>query len=226
MSYPATINSLQSVHPTLPAVLANVDLNRQHDAGTPVAAAHIAHAKAVVATVRGINASGQDASITDAIVLDAEMREVAIEQAYASARYAPANLQQSIDALRNDIAALQRLVLDSHRQTMAAVDNNRILSRNARIQQPQEYSPLQKKIPGSGHALANAVRPANSAPMPALNPEPRIGDVPPAFSGRIAAYNNADILRLITFYNEDFGIVAGDPLALRNDKFRVFISEF
>lgn len=42
--------------------------------------------------------------------------------------------------------------------------------------------------------------------------EPIVGTLPPNFSNNYSAYQRADILSLIIFYNEDFGIVEGDTV--------------
>ncbi|KAF9021978.1 hypothetical protein BDZ89DRAFT_1163451 [Hymenopellis radicata] len=197
MSYHSDISSLHHLHPAPAAVPVNIDVNCQHTAGTPVAGEHVQHAEAVVDTLRGIR---EDATVTAAIVLE---QAVNIQQTLV-------NIQQTLD-----------VVLDGMRRTNAMAYNNRIVSRNSRVQQPNPYSPLQKTVAGSGHILANALDGA----ITALDPAPAIGALPPVFNGQVADYSNAEILRLVTFYNEDFGIVQSDPLAVRIAKFRAYISE-
>ncbi len=86
----------------------------------------------------------------------------------SSARYAPANVQQALgdmqqtlaniqgtladlqrDDIRGNLANLQRavdVIIDGQRINQAVTANNRIVSRNSRLQQPNPYSPLQKTV--------------------------------------------------------------------------------
>ena len=83
----------------------------------------------------------------------------------------------------------------------------------------------------AGHGLVRAQAVANNigvAPQAALvAPEavPNVGDIPPAFNANIFEYRHQDILRLIIFYNDDFGIIPGDGIPLRIQKFRHFLLE-
>ncbi len=54
MSYLHNIPSIQEIHPTLPAVLGSIDLNRHHDEGDNIAPNNIRHAKAVAKALRAI----------------------------------------------------------------------------------------------------------------------------------------------------------------------------
>ncbi len=49
-----------------------------------------------------------------------------------------------------------------------------------------------------------------------------MGETPPQFQGGLASYSIAEILRMIVFYNDDFGIVLNDSLAMQIDKFRSY----
>ena len=48
-----------------------------------------------------------------------------------------------------------------------------------------------------------------------------VGAVPP-WHFNSNSYTHAAILRLVIFYNDDFGIVAGDPVEVRREKLRFF----
>lgn len=63
------------------------------------------------------------------------------------------------------------------------------------------------------------------ADVQGYHPEAEIGDVPPAWNGHIDEYLHVDILRAVIFYNDDFGIVPGDSMVLRREKFRNWLSE-
>ena len=47
----------------------------------------------------------------------------------------------------------------------------------------------------------------------------------PQHNGHIDEYLHVDILRAVIFYNDDFGIVPGDSMVLRREKFRNWLSE-
>ena len=128
--------------------------------------------------------------------------------------------------------------------------NLRATNRNARLQAPNELAPLQKtvgslampyshivnaflfQIVGSGRNLALALignfmdAGAFANHFPGGAPVHAIGDLPPNFNPKVEGYKHIDILRLIVFYNENFGIVAADTIANRNSKFRRFLTEF
>ena len=77
---------------------------------------------------------------------------------------------------------------------------------------------------GLGLELAEALRPPH-VQQPFVLPEelPNIGAVPVPFNGVIATYQHLDILMLIIFYNDSFGILQPDNLGIRIDKFRAFL---
>lgn len=53
---------------------------------------------------------------------------------------------------------------------------------------------------------------------------PVVDAVPPNFNFNLSTYQHLDILNLIIFYNDDFGIVPYDSLETRIEKFRRFLS--
>ncbi|KAF8870938.1 hypothetical protein CPB85DRAFT_1353299 [Mucidula mucida] len=229
MSYLHDIPSIRDIHPTLPAVLGSIDLNRHHDAGDNIAPNDIRHAKAVAKALRATQESGQNAIVTPQVVLDADMRRLTVESAYSTSVYAPANMQQNMDAILDQLQQMNQR-FDQINQNLEAVqataNNGRILSRNSRLQR-SAFSPLEKTRTGSGLQRALGLRPPNIALQLAdIVPAPRVGETPPQFQGGLASYSNAEILRMIVFYNDDFGIVLNDSLAMRIDKFRSYLSEF
>jgi hypothetical protein len=54
---------------------------------------------------------------------------------------------------------------------------------------------------------------------------PGIETTPPNFNPNLSTYQHIDILNLIIFYNEDFGIVPNDSLGARIQKFHRFLTE-
>ena len=53
-----------------------------------------------------------------------------------------------------------------------------------------------------------------------------VGSTPPNFNPLLESYHHLDILRMVVFYNEDFGIQPQDSLFTRNGKFCQFLTEF
>jgi hypothetical protein len=83
------------------------------------------------------------------------------------------------------------------------------------------------QIAGDGLALAQAIA-HNAATQNALLPLaqiPQLGDIPPNFNSNLPNYNHGDILQLVIFYNDNFGIVQVDTVRVRIDKFRRFLTE-
>jgi hypothetical protein len=55
-------------------------------------------------------------------------------------------------------------------------------------------------------------------------PNANVGDLPDDWTSNIDRYRLLDILHLVIFYNDDFGIDAGDPLDLRKGKLRDWLT--
>lgn len=55
---------------------------------------------------------------------------------------------------------------------------------------------------------------------------PSIGDTPPEFQAKLDGYNHIDVLRMVAFYNDTFGILPQDNLGDRIDKFRRYLTEY
>ena len=55
---------------------------------------------------------------------------------------------------------------------------------------------------------------------------PGIGSAPPNFNPDLPNYQHSDILSMVIFYNDDFGILPGDSIDSRVDSFRRFLAEF
>jgi hypothetical protein len=82
------------------------------------------------------------------------------------------------------------------------------------------------QIPGSGLQLAQALAPPNNRPLVPPAIIATVGSSPRDFDPDLGNYQNIHILNHIIFYNDDFGIVVGDPLSARIEKFRGFLAEF
>jgi len=61
---------------------------------------------------------------------------------------------------------------------------------------------------------------------PANGNPPLIGSTPANFNPKIDGYRHLDILRMMVFYNETFGIGVQDDLPTRAEKFRMFLTQF
>jgi hypothetical protein len=75
--------------------------------------------------------------------------------------------------------------------------------------------------------LALAICGQAALPVAAQNFQPNAaaGEVPNPWNPDIDAYQLLDILKLVIFYNDDFGIIAGDPVARRRYKVRNWLLE-
>lgn len=82
------------------------------------------------------------------------------------------------------------------------------------------------KVVGSGLLLAVQVNPAGNMLPPVLAaqvdaaplPPAAVGQAPPFYDANIDAYQHGNILLLIDFYNDNFGVVVGDSLVQRKLK--------
>jgi hypothetical protein len=62
-------------------------------------------------------------------------------------------------------------------------------------------------------ALAICGDAALPAAAQSFQPNAAVGDVPNPWNPEYLSYELLDILKLVIFYNDDFGIVVGDPLS-------------
>ncbi|KAF8507924.1 hypothetical protein JB92DRAFT_2956249 [Gautieria morchelliformis] len=111
-------------------------------------------------------------------------------------------------------------------QQQTMTQNIRIVARNQRsLDSP--LLPLQKYIPGDGNALAQelASTPALVQAVQIFQPHGNIGAVMPNFNPQVDAYGHVDVLHLIIFYNDNFGIAYGDQLPQRKHKIRTWLLE-
>jgi hypothetical protein len=151
-----------------------------------------------------------------------------------------------LNARMNDFDARMDEIAINSAYTAAATENIRIIASNARIQSGQQYAPLLKTVStpqknyfvllhvyiktlGHGLDLANDVGhglgPDAEQALVAPAQVPQVGTAPPGFDPDIMNYEHQDILRMIIFYRNNFGIVLGDSKGTRVDKFRRFLVE-
>ena len=80
------------------------------------------------------------------------------------------------------------------------------------------------QVIGSGTALAQRIHGGVALPPNVdINPPANIGTAPPNFNPFAAS--NEDILSLISFYNDAFGIVGVDNLSTRREKLMHYLTE-
>lgn len=99
---------------------------------------------------------------------------------------------------------------------------------------PFAYLFLSRQVPGSGIQLARALAPDHVSrnaidQFATNNPEfagANIGSIPPLFDPSIDNYQHIDLLKLILFYNEDMGIVAGSGVSERRKAMRNWLITF
>jgi predicted O-linked N-acetylglucosamine transferase (SPINDLY family) len=228
--YTHAIPSIQDVNPNIPAVLAQVDLNRRIAANSDLNRDDLRQAK-IVAKTLSLN-EAEDPLITRAIVESARLRAKALEDIHAQAEYGAgninqilANIQQQLAQIGNDVQAVELQVRIGRAETA----NARIITRNFQLQGGLVLAPLQKTIEGSGLLLAEGLAPtiANRDALRAAFqnfPLANIGDIPPFFIPEIERYQHSHLLLLIAFYNDDFGIIFDDTLPQRCIKFRRFLT--
>ena len=104
---------------------------------------------------------------------------------------------------------------------------------------PQSDNPkliLPHQTPSSGIALAVQLKPAGiqlpqqlvvlqaNAVTGNLAPPAALGQAPPFYNVDIDTYQHGDVLRLVEFYNDGFGIVLDDRLPTHQQKFHTWLT--
>eukprot|EP01124_Arcella_intermedia_P023683 TRINITY_DN3811_c0_g1_i2.p1 TRINITY_DN3811_c0_g1~~TRINITY_DN3811_c0_g1_i2.p1 ORF type:complete len:227 (+),score=26.63 TRINITY_DN3811_c0_g1_i2:36-716(+) len=163
-------------------------------------------------------------TVTLAEVQQAKHRRIAIELEQVQATYPIAAPAWAVP-LVGMVASLQQMIRNEH-----IVRNNSHL-----VALPPVVGPgapvlgiRSKEVVGLMSAVAPLAFAALTPPgvFPAIIPVPAIGAVPPLLPGgiypgtqaAILALTHQQILDLIEFYNEDFGIAVGDPIGVRINK--------
>jgi hypothetical protein len=78
------------------------------------------------------------------------------------------------------------------------------------------------QIPGNGDILVSNLTTTGQVPITPNSP-PAIGSVTANFNGAVVTYDDLQILEMILFYNDDFGIRLEDSLGTGMLKFREFL---
>ncbi|KAJ7840743.1 hypothetical protein B0H13DRAFT_2100278 [Mycena leptocephala] len=131
------------------------------------------------------------------------------------------------DDAPNMLQTKLQTILDSALRVEARLDNAGIVKRNqlerANNSGTTVYVARKKQVAGDGLALATALAPVNvNVPPPQAN-----ATVGAVFHATIDTHgmNHANILGLIQFYNEDFGIAAEDTVSTRSQKITNWLTE-
>ncbi|CAE7349653.1 unnamed protein product [Symbiodinium sp. CCMP2592] len=184
-----------------------------------------------------------EAHVTDAEIADAAIREwTAVSQLAAPAApaalggAAPAWFAPALAAALAPIAAQQN-TMAAQQNTMAAqlansrrsLRNAAALRRDAESGGSQPLEMLCKELPGFGALPAMAMAPAGvAAALTAAPPAPGPAIFPPAAltqpTTTRSKLTDFQIRCLQCWYNDSFGIVAADVVAIRNDKLVNFLA--
>jgi len=109
---------------------------------------------------------------------------------------------------------------------LASNERRKRQNRENRVQGPNQPAHMMlKEIVGWGNVLANNVAPAGMVAPPAPAALPNINTAPappfpvPATFGDIQNLTHVQLMELICFYNEDFGILQPEHVGIRRAKF-------
>ncbi|KAF9473651.1 hypothetical protein BDN70DRAFT_363854 [Pholiota conissans] len=169
-------------------------------------------------------------SCSEDMIRSVNCRLQAMEGSHAASEFIPnsttgtAGTSQHLNIIGSRLTRLE----DAVQLHSAMICNSGAVARNNRTR--TSYEPLRKTIPGDGFYKACAVT-SGYAQCPRGSDNQRnsviIGALPPEFeSTSVQNLSARDIADLISFYNEDFGIVANDDDDMRRDKFVQFLTRF
>ncbi|KAF8904161.1 hypothetical protein CPB85DRAFT_1318327 [Mucidula mucida] len=123
----------------------------------------------------------------------------------------PSVVQNGFDGVNGRLDSMQ-----------AMIENGRTRALNLRAS-PDPTHMLRKTVSGSGQELATSI--ANGTPVPAaVNPPPAVGAIFAYNPIALDSLTLRNILSFTVFYNEDFGILSNDDLAVRIFKFRLWLT--
>ncbi|KAJ3508016.1 hypothetical protein NLJ89_g5986 [Agrocybe chaxingu] len=214
--YPSETQSIQNKHPHLPPIFQNVNLGHNIQAGDALDVNHLYEARGF----QKLNIA--PGVITEDVVHTSDLRTTAIENAAASVVFSPANLQQQLAMIQQQLAALAIDCAAGRAETV----NAQIRTRN-RLVAPDVLD----MVPGPGldlvQAVWNVIDPAAQGQLLQYfnnHPVGPIGSRPPGIAGNIDTLTHLAILKIIFYYNENLGIAAGDGLPERKVAVRRFLN--
>ncbi|KAK0438554.1 hypothetical protein EV421DRAFT_950689 [Armillaria borealis] len=249
-----SLNEIET-HSSIRSKLPNVDKRYwQQLSVEKITQKDIDSARKVAKALHGFKAAG-DKDIGDQVILDAEMRQLAVESVYSNALYvtpSTVDIRKKLTELEDKVLNMENKLRRDHWQdgdtgrevrekmaqaqaaadkAQATADNVHIIYLNNHLPHPYEFLPLKKMTSGSGYNLALEVCTrdvqVNKDKLPKMpdSDPPNVGSLP-SFNGQIGTYSHLEILKMIIFYNDNFGITWSDSLPERIDKFRSFLSDF
>ncbi|KAJ7480017.1 hypothetical protein B0H11DRAFT_2026199 [Mycena galericulata] len=211
---PFNIPSVAAVRGTVPFDIAqDFGLDQGLAKGELITAQAVEGAIGSVLAIEKTNIA-QYPDFTDDVLQTAKDRAFMLRKLHAEAAF------RDPEAMQNIFNRLTRVE--------ARLDNGTIVKKNRR---QLAINPLttvfiarKKQEPGDGGWHAKNLAPVNNMPMPPLQDHAVVGAV---FSGTIDthAQTHAMILNLMRFYNETFGIIPSDPITVRWQKLRDWLTE-
>ncbi|ESK83661.1 kid repeat protein [Moniliophthora roreri MCA 2997] len=246
-SYPFAISSIRDIYPSYD--IQNLpEITRSAAQGAPLDPNAITEAKFAAESLKHRHKIG-DPNVPAQMVESAENRVTILQQVHGSLEYGGGNIMATLARLEGRLNNIDTKFdniegklnnIDTKLDNVDAkfdnidakfdiinvkFDNIRKRQINARDHVLGFYSHMMgKTIPGSGHVLADNARQCAGNPHAALNPAPNVGDVHPLNPRNVGSLTHVDIINLIIFYNEDFGIVPGDDLESRREKVRAWLT--
>ncbi|KAJ7223104.1 hypothetical protein GGX14DRAFT_426852 [Mycena pura] len=212
MSYPVAIPSLLVLHPVLAPLTASLpELSNSEVAGAPLRPAAVDEARLITESLRSAHERNPGAPVTLAILNDAHTRQRTIE------------VLHGVDTHLGGVAnVLDRALAPFIDSVYATVARGNALTFNVMAEGLgyDGYRGIPKTVAGSGLALANTI--AVGQVPPPLPTNSAVNTVCPLLVGANAAtinsFTHAQILALVEFYNENFGIIPADTIAERQSK--------
>jgi len=223
--YPFPVASISQLHPAIPANI----VHNLHLGGNIAIGDHINlfdAKKAEGAATSLVNLQIHEQAITDEVIETAKNHATIIRSAHGQFQFQqPGNA--AILALLNDIHNTVNGLDQRFTKIEVIMENARIVKRNQHLRSlgpGQVYGSRRKEVIGSGTALAQQIHGGAALPPNIdINPPANVGTAPPDLNP-FSATNN-DILRLISFYNDTFGIIDTDNLATCHEKLIHWLTE-
>ncbi|KAF8156860.1 hypothetical protein B0H34DRAFT_475984 [Crassisporium funariophilum] len=140
-NYVHDIPSVRAVHPGLPDVLGNLDLNSCIQAGTPLEPLNLSQAKLVAKGLQAAHDCGIDDCVTAAVAESAALRATAVEAAHALGSYAPVDIGQALGVLTQQLDRINNWL-----DVIVAFSHNTCLITQNSHATAQHYLPLHKTV--------------------------------------------------------------------------------
>ncbi|KAJ7017075.1 hypothetical protein C8F04DRAFT_1277601 [Mycena alexandri] len=214
-TYPVAIPSLVARHPALAPLAATFPLlNNSEPANTPLRPAAVHEARLITTVLHASHEVTPNAPVTTTILDEAHTRQTIIETIHGADTH--------LGGFANVLAiALNAVIAPQITILTATIARNHALQFNALAENyGHPFRGIPKTVPGSGNVLATTVAPGGVPLPPATNSV--VNTVCPLLLGSttatISAFTHAQILVLIEYYNEAFGVVPGDSTAQRRTK--------